>query len=158
MKVYLSAINEAPHDFVQAKSVEEAIDLLATNTVCQFHTDYYLGAKKAAGSLALLWIRQQVIHNRFIPPTITLLGDEEVTKRMEGYRKEIYMEASAVLSADLTLGRKYMVAYDAIHHKGRVGVLQFIAGKLRKTTAVLSNPGDEKVLFAVKLGDLVSVD
>ena len=156
MKVYLS-ITGAPNDFVHAKCVEEAIDLLATNTVCQFHTDYYLGDKKAAGSLALLWIRQQVIHNRFIPPTITLLGDEEATKRMDGYRKEIYMEANAVLSADLTLGRTYKVAYDATHHKGRVGVLQFIAGKLRKTTAVLSNPGNDKVLFATKLGDLIEV-
>jgi hypothetical protein len=154
VKVHLS-ITGAPNDFVHAKCVEEAIDLLATNTVCKFHTDYFLGDKKAAGSLALLWIRQQVIHNRFIPPTITLLGDEESVKRMEGYVKEIYMEANSVLAADLTIGKKYHVAYDATHHKGRVGILQFMAGVVRKTTAVLSNPGDNKVLFAVKMGDLI---
>lgn len=158
MKVYLSAVNVAPDGFVHATSVEEAIDLLSTNTVCHFHTDYYLGEKKAAGSLALLWIRQQVIRNKFIPPKIVLHGSEMDLERMEGYMKEIYMEASSILSADLTIGLLYKVADDAPHHKGRIGILQFFAGRLRRTTAVLSNPGDEKVLFAAKIGDLIEVN
>ena len=78
MRVYLDDIRETPEGWVRTYSSAETIDLLKTGKVKELSLDHDLGFEddRDNGYKVVLWLEEQVIVNRFDPPTnITVHSD-----------------------------------------------------------------------------------
>ena len=70
LKVYLDDERIAPEGWVQVRWPDEAIKLLQTGSVSHLSLDHDLGDdQRGTGYDVLLWIEQEVVSSKFIPPS-----------------------------------------------------------------------------------------
>lgn len=70
LKVYLDDERIAPEGWVQVRWPDEAIKLLQTGSVSHLSLDHDLGDdQRGTGYDVLLWIEQEVVLSKFIPPS-----------------------------------------------------------------------------------------
>lgn len=73
MKLYLDDERIAPEGWVQVRWPDEAIKLLKEGCVTYLSLDHDLGdGQRGTGYDVLLWIEQEVMLQRFVPPEIII--------------------------------------------------------------------------------------
>lgn len=73
MKVYLDDERIAPENWVQVRWPDEVIKLLETGNVTHLSLDHDLGDdERGTGYDVLLWIEQEVVLQKYVPPEITI--------------------------------------------------------------------------------------
>lgn len=79
MKVYLDDKRETPEGWVRCYWPQEVIDLLKTGNVTEISLDHDLGDKvsyaERTGYDVLVWIQEQVVCNKFVPPIMKVHSD-----------------------------------------------------------------------------------
>lgn len=74
MKVYLDDVRDTPEGWTRTYTVEETINLLKTGEVTELSLDHDLGKDQEGKDLAdgyevLNWLEEQVVVNKFVPPS-----------------------------------------------------------------------------------------
>ena len=73
MKVFLDDERIAPEGWVQVRWPEEVINLLRSGNVTHLSLDHDLGDDQhGTGYDVLLWIEQEAVLHRFVPPEIKI--------------------------------------------------------------------------------------
>jgi hypothetical protein len=72
MKVYLDDERITPDGWVRTYTVNDTIDLLKTGQVTELSVDNDLGDGMEEGHKVLLWLEEQVVINKFVPPQVII--------------------------------------------------------------------------------------
>lgn len=85
MKVFLDDERAAPPGWIQVRWPEEAIELLKTGAVTDLSLDHDLGDDEhGTGYDVLLWIEEEVVCGKFVPPSINIHSANPAARRRMG--------------------------------------------------------------------------